>query len=88
MNVRKLEQALRNAEFEPDAERAWRWTSDALGVRAVVKFELLADDDEVGHGETLVFRECDFLGAVNLRGTGFASRDVCASEDHSPCGRP
>lgn len=76
VNVRKLEQALRNAEFEPDTERVWRWTSGALGVPAVVKFELLADDDEAGNGEILVFRECDSLGAVNLRGTGFASRDV------------
>ena len=76
VNVQKLEQALRNAEFEPDAERVWRWTSGALGVPAAVKFELLADDSEVGSGEVLVFRECDSLGAVNLRGTGFASRDV------------
>jgi len=45
VNVQKLEQAVRNAEFEPDPERVWRWTSAALGVRAVVKFELLADDD-------------------------------------------
>lgn len=76
VNVQKLERALRNAEFEPDTERVWRWTSGALGVPAVVRFELLADNDEVGSGEILVFRECDSLGAVNLRGTGFASRDM------------
>jgi hypothetical protein len=29
-----------------------------------------------GSGEILQFKECDTLGAVNLRGTGFAPRDV------------
>jgi hypothetical protein len=76
VNVKKLEQALRNAEFEPDAERVWRWTADGAGIPAVVKFELLADDEEVRSGEILQFKECDALGAVNLRGTGFAPRDV------------
>lgn len=27
VNTARLEAALRNAEFEPDAERAWRWSS-------------------------------------------------------------
>lgn len=76
VNVQRLERALRNAEFEPDTQRVWQWTSDSPGVPAVVKFELLADNEEVRSGEILVFRECDTLGAVNLRGTGFASRDV------------
>ncbi len=76
VNVKKLEQALRNAEFEPDAERVWRWSFGGAAIPTVVKFELLADDEEVRSGEILQFKECDTLGAVNLRGTGFAPRDV------------
>lgn len=76
VNVKKLEQALLNAEFEPDTDRVWRWATEGAGIHAVVKFELLADDDGVPGGEILRFAECDALGAVNLRGTGFASRDV------------
>lgn len=76
MNVRKLERALRNAEFEPDAEEVWRWAAKVADIPAVVKFELLADDQTVRSEEVLRFNECDALGAVNLCGTGFASRDV------------
>ena len=76
VNVRKLERALRNAEFEPDAEEVWRWAAKVADIPAVVKFELLADDQAVRSEEVLRFNECDALGAVNLRGTGFASWDV------------
>jgi hypothetical protein len=40
-----------------------------------VKFELLADLDTEPNEATVRFDACDNLGAVNLRGTGFASRD-------------
>lgn len=76
VNSRRLERALRNAEFEPDGTRAWRWTAAGRTARSVVKFELLADLDDVGAQETILFDDCEALGAVNLRGTGFASRDV------------
>lgn len=74
VNAARLEQALRNAEFEPDADRVWRWRAD--DGPAVVKFELLADLDTERAGTTIVFDGCDALGAANLRGTGFAVRDV------------
>jgi hypothetical protein len=76
VNSRRLERALRNAEFEPEGTRAWRWTAAGRTARSVVKFELLADLDDVGAQETILFDDCEALGAVNLRGTGFASRDV------------
>lgn len=74
VNAARLEQAPRNAEFEPDADRVWRWRAD--DGPAVVKFELLADLDTERAGTTIVFDGCDALGAANLRGTGFAVRDI------------
>jgi hypothetical protein len=41
-----------------------------------VKFELLADLDDAPAETTVLFDGCEQLGAVNLRGTGFAARDV------------
>lgn len=79
-NTAKLERALRNAEFEPDNERRWRWTADGTPTRTVVKFELLADLSHVPTESTIEFDECEALGAVNLRGTRFASRDVVAQQ--------
>ncbi len=76
VNTFRLEQALRNAEFEPDSERVWRWAAEGSAPRTVVKFELLADLDDVAAEATVTFDGCDQLGAVNLRGTGFASRDI------------
>ncbi len=76
VNSGRLERALRNAEFEPEGTRAWRWTAPGHTPRSVVKFELLADLDDVGAQETILFDDCEALGAINLRGTGFASRDV------------
>jgi hypothetical protein len=73
--MRRLENALRNAEFVPDGERAWRWTTGD-DPKAVVKFELLADLADEPAGATVHFDECEALGAANLRGTGFAARDV------------
>ncbi len=79
VNAARLENALRNAEFEPDGERVWRWVADAAA-RTVVKFELLADIDTEPNEAVMRFDACEQLGAVNLRGTGFASRDVEARE--------
>jgi hypothetical protein len=74
-NTSRLETALKNAEFEPDNERIWRWAAEDVP-KTVVKFELLADLDDQPNEATVTFDACDRLGAVNLRGTGFASRDV------------
>jgi hypothetical protein len=76
VNMARLERALANAEFEVDPQRVWRWQTEADGRRAVVKFELLADLVDQRGGAIVTFDECEALGAVNLRGTGFASRDA------------
>ena len=74
-NMARLENALRNAEFVPDGERTWRWMAGEDS-RTIVKFELLADLSDQPVNATVVFDECKQLGAMNLRGTGFAARDV------------
>jgi hypothetical protein len=79
VNTKRLEIALKNAEFVPDGERAWRWTTEGKP-KTVVKFELLADLDSERAGDTIHFKDCERLGAVNLRGTGFASRDTRTQE--------
>ncbi|MFZ5481324.1 MAG: hypothetical protein ACOZNI_31480 [Myxococcota bacterium] len=76
VQTRRLELALRNAEFEPDGERIWRWTADGHERGAVVKFELLADLPDQAAGVEVVFEGCEALGAANLRGTGFAVKDI------------
>lgn len=76
VNTARLERALRNAEFEPDDELAWRWVARTEDGRPIVKFELLADLDDVPAERSIRFDECEALGAVNLRGTRFASRDI------------
>jgi hypothetical protein len=76
INTARLETALKNAEFEPDNERVWRWAAEGTTTKTVVKFELLADLDDQPNDATVKFDACEHLGAVNLRGTGFASRDV------------
>jgi hypothetical protein len=45
------------------------------GSSTVVQFELLADLEHAAAGVSIRFDGCDSLGAANLRGTGFASRD-------------
>jgi len=80
VNTRRLERALRNAEFQPDADHVWRWVAEGMPNRAVVKFELLADLDDQPAQSTFTFDECDQLGAANLRGTGFAARDLVVHE--------
>lgn len=75
VNAARLEQALRNAEFVPDTQNIWRWRTNA-GPQAVIKFELLADMDNHRAEAIIKFDGCKELGAVNLRGTGYATRDV------------
>lgn len=76
VNTARLERALRNAEFEPDSDRVWRWIADQGPTRTIVKFELLADLQDTASQSTIIFESCEKLGAANLRGTGFAARDV------------
>jgi len=76
VNTARLERALRNAEFEPDDTRTWRWIAVESRPTTVVKFELLADRGDISTQTVLKFEDCENLGAVNLRGTGYASRDI------------
>ena len=80
VNMRRLERALLNAEFEPDPKQVWRWVANGMAPKTVVKFELLADLDDQPSPATVTFDGCERLGAVNLRGTGFASRDIISHE--------
>lgn len=74
--ARRLEVALRAAGFEPEGE-VWRWqTTGSHGTRAVVKFELLADQEDRPADRVLRFDDCEELGAANVRGTGYAARDA------------
>ena len=74
VNGARLEAALGRAGFRPDIQRVWRWKEEsAPGM--VVKIEFLADQDDIPDETTLLFDQCEWLGAVNLRGTGFAARD-------------
>lgn len=75
VNVVRLERALRNAEFEPDDQKVWRWV-EGVEPPVVVMFELLADLEDAPANSIVTFDECEGLGAVNLRGSGFASRDI------------
>jgi hypothetical protein len=75
-HARRLEIALKNADFRVDSERVWRWeTVQGGGYKAVIQFELLADLDDQPQSANVHFAGTDNLGAVNLRGTGYASRD-------------
>lgn len=73
LNAVRLENALREASFTPDSSRVWRWKDETV-VGAVVKVEFLVDLDDVPNQRTVNFVDCDAMGAVNLRGTGFASQ--------------
>lgn len=81
----RLEDALRVANFTPDSTRVWRWR-DESAPGLVVKVEFLADLDDVRAQSVVNFKDCETLGAVNLRGTGFAAqawklRSIAASID-------
>ena len=75
VNAVRLERALLNAGLLPEPTRRWRWGTDKHLVEPVIKFDLLADLQNQPAGSTIEFDECHSLGAVNLRGTGFASSD-------------
>ena len=74
-NAARLEQALKNAEFVPDAGCVWRWVAGGQFSRTVARFEILADLHDQQEGVTVSFEQCKNLGAVNLRGTRFVTRD-------------
>lgn len=73
-NAARLEQALRTARFTPSGQHVWRWQDKSVP-GAVVKIEFLADLSDAPAQATLSFSGSEALGAVNLRGTGFAARD-------------
>ena len=83
VNAARLERALRNAGFVPEGGRPWRWSTGGNSAAAVVKFELLADLRDEPAEATVTFDACENLGALNLRGTGFAARDVEVRELHA-----
>ncbi|BCZ24399.1 nucleotidyl transferase AbiEii/AbiGii toxin family protein [Mycobacterium senriense] len=70
----RLETALLNAGFKPGGEYIWRWK--LADSPTVVKFELLADLGNQPNEAIIEFAECNELGAVNLRGTGYAAQDT------------
>ena len=72
-NAARLEGALTRVGFRPDDERIWRWRENTVP-ELVVKVEFLADLEDIPNHQTVSFDECKSLGAVNLRGTGFAAR--------------
>jgi hypothetical protein len=74
VNSERLEHALKDCGFTPDPQRVWRWR-DTTEPGLVVKIEFLADLDDVADHTTVSFDGCESLGAVNLRGTGFAAKD-------------
>lgn len=74
VNAVRLEATLHKAGFIPDNERVWRWR-DQVAPAMVVKIEFLADLEDVPNQTTISFDDCQSFGAVNLRGTGFASQD-------------
>lgn len=74
VNAARLERALRNADFVPGKGQIWSWRAEGSVGPTVVKFELIADLPSALAGETIAFEECDNLGALNLRGTRFASQ--------------
>lgn len=74
--ARRLKTALHAAGFVPEGE-VWRWmTTTSHGTRAIVRFELLADQHSHPADRVLNFAECDTLGAANIRGTGYGARDA------------
>lgn len=73
-NATRLEGALQAAGFKPSDQYVWRW-QDRSAPGAIVKIEFLADLPTAPAEATVAFSRCEALGAVNLRGTGFAARD-------------
>jgi hypothetical protein len=71
-NARRLEGALKAANFIPESAKLWCWKDQTLP-GSVVKVEFLADLDSAPSESVVRFDDCDSLGAINLRGSGFAS---------------
>lgn len=69
----ELEQALLAAGFVADPEHAWRWLDRERGT--VVMVEFLCDLDYEPAEALVTFSGAKTLGAVNLRGMGYAARD-------------
>ena len=74
LNSERLERALTDCGFSPDPQRVWRWRENTEP-GLVAKIEFLADLNDVADRTTVSFDGCEALGAVNLRGTGFAAKD-------------
>ncbi len=72
-NAPRIEKALKAARFSPDQFDIWTWL-EASSPQLVVKVEFLADLDHAASEHPIKFAGCEQLGALNLRGTGFASR--------------
>lgn len=88
VSASRLEHCLQQAGFGPDTRRVWRW-KDQTAPAMVVQVEFLADLDDVPNQQVVSFDGCESLGAVNLRGTGFASLDwelrtITAELDEQP----
>ena len=80
-NAARLEQALKDAHFQPSDDKVWRWIQvDENGKKTVVKFELLADLDDERAEAVIGFDGAESLGAVNLRGTGYATKGALERE--------
>jgi len=80
-NAGRLEQALKDAHFQPSDDTGWRWNQvDADGRKTIVKFELLADLDTERAEAIINFVGADHLGAVNLRGTRYATKGAVERE--------
>ena len=100
VNAARLERALRNAEFEPDHERIWRWRADGNEAVAEIKFELLADLDEERAGVdsfrvSLSTAPCERPGHATTRQPGpthscrhCAARDTSAGSSSTVIERP
>lgn len=73
-NAARLERALLTAQFKPSGQYVWRWQDKSVA-GAVGKIEFLADLSTERAEATVIFSGSDALGAVNLRGTGFAALD-------------
>ena len=68
VSASRLESALRNADFVPSTDAVWRWQTEGVPTKTIVKSELLADLDDSPAEAIIEFEDCDELGAVNLRG--------------------
>ncbi len=75
VNAIKLGKALEESGFVPTSGGVWRW-QDVSVPGVVVKMEFLADLSDQPSQAIIEFKSCKSLGAVNLRGTQFAWRDL------------